>query len=130
MTEQGLVWRRLWIMGGVLLVLTVLTLSLMPLKDKPDPLIPFGDKVNHMLAFAALMAWFSALVPVKKYPLLFVSLIAYGALIEVLQHFSGYRYMELGDLLADSAGALVGWGLALVGLNKWCGWIEQRALKS
>ena len=126
MSEHELVWRRVWIVGGVALLFVVLLLSLLPLKNQPDPIIPFGDKFTHMLAFAALMLWFSALVPRSRYPLLFGFLLGFGGLIEVLQLMSGYRFMEFGDLLADAAGGLIGWGLALAGLNRWCSWIERR----
>jgi hypothetical protein len=36
-------------------------------------------------------------------------LLAYAALIEVLQSFTSYRFAERGDLLADVVGLLLGW---------------------
>ena len=45
-----------------------------------------------------------------------VALLLYGALIEVLQSLTSYRFAEWGDLLADAIGLLPGWATArLVG---------------
>jgi hypothetical protein len=42
--------------------------------------------------------------------LVLTGLLAYGALIEVLQSFTSYRFAERrGDLLADVVGLLLGW---------------------
>lgn len=78
------------------------------------------DKSNHVLAFAAL-----AFLAHKAWPgriwLLLPGLLAYGALIEILQSFTTDRYAEWSDLWADGLGLLVGEMFARL---TW--WLAQR----
>jgi glycopeptide antibiotics resistance protein len=39
-------------------------------------------------------------------------LVSLGVCIEILQGLGGYRYFEYADMLANSGGVLMGWGLA------------------
>ena len=43
-----------------------------------------------------------------------LGIIAFGAVIEILQMFSPGRYAEIGDALANAAGALIGGAIAIV----------------
>ncbi|HAC35008.1 MAG TPA: VanZ family protein, partial [Gammaproteobacteria bacterium] len=95
-------WRLGWLQLGLLL-----TLALWPEVQLPGP--QGTDKVSHLLSFAWLMCWFGQVVERQRLRLA-VALIAYGALIEFLQYFSGYRMGELADLYADISGILIGWG--------------------
>ena len=91
------------------LALAVTTaLTLLP----PPPLeigVTRGDKYSHLLAFASLyicghLAW------PHRMACLVTGLIAYGALIEVLQGtLITQRSAELGDWLADGLGVGLGW---------------------
>jgi VanZ family protein len=128
--DRPLEWRKLWVSIGYLLVLNVLIFALAPVQDAPTLWIPYGDKIAHGLAFMLLMIWFSGLVPRRRYPYLFIALLAYGAVIEGLQYFTGYRAMDPEDLAADAVGLVVGWGLALCGLGGWCHRLELRLRKS
>jgi hypothetical protein len=38
--------------------------------------------------------------------------VSLGVCIEILQGMGGYRYFEYADMLANSGGVLMGWGLA------------------
>ena len=58
------------------------------------------------------------------------TLLAYGVLIELLQQFTPYRSLALLDAAADLAGLLLGWGLALLGLNQWPRYLERLLGKS
>ena len=116
-----------WLAGGLLLVAFVLYKTLSPPGGGSGLM---NDKLAHFLAFAALMVWFSGLVPTRRYPYLFLALLAYGAVIEGLQYFTGYRAMDPEDLVADAIGLIVGWGLALLGLGDWCHRLELRFRKS
>ena len=83
----------------------------------PAPYLPpleifnWWDKAQHVIAFATL-----AVMAVLAYPealrrrIAFL-LIVQGVLIEVLQYFSGYRYGDWQDALADGVGVLLGLGL-------------------
>ncbi|MDP9911799.1 VanZ family protein [Variovorax boronicumulans] len=85
-------------------VCAILVLSLAP-SSTPMPSTGW-DKSNHALAFAVL-----AFLAHKAWPgrmWLLPSLLAYGALIEILQSFTPDRYAEWSDLWADGFGLLVG----------------------
>ena len=87
--------------------LAVLVLALIP---SPPPMITTGwDKSNHLLAFA-VMAWLGCRAFPQRVVATLLSLLAYGALIEVLRVFTPSHVASWLDLLADSLGILAGWG--------------------
>ena len=47
-----------------------------------------------------------------------VALIAMGVVIEFLQGWSGYRYFEYADMLANSTGVVLGYLLARTALGR------------
>ncbi len=98
---------RAWRLAFGFCLLAVLALSLLPL----GPEIPSTgwDKTNHLLAFSMLALLGCRAYRGRTLPVL-ASLLAYGALIEVLQSFTSYRFAEWGDLLADALGLVLGWG--------------------
>jgi VanZ family protein len=113
MTGPGKVARRLfwepsmtnrWFFLFWATLLAVLILSLLPaVTELPGT---GWDKTNHLFAFALLF-----ILGRKSYPWpdrLFLGLILFGGLIEVLQSFTTYRYAEWADLLADVLGLLLG----------------------
>ena len=80
----------------------------------PAPYIPpleifnWWDKAQHAIAFATL-----AVMAVLAYPEALKRRIAFllivqGVLIEVLQYFSGYRFGDWQDAVADGVGVLGG----------------------
>jgi VanZ family protein len=88
------------------------TLALSPAPYLP-PLEVFDwwDKAQHAIAFGTL-----AVLAVLAYPgaskvRIGLLLIAHGVLIEVLQYFTGYRFGDWQDALADGVGVLVGLAL-------------------
>lgn len=89
-------------------LLGILALSLIP----PSPSMPTTgwDKSNHLLGFAVAMLLGRWAYPGRTFALL-AGLMGYGALVEVLQSLTPDRMAEWGDLLADGAGLLCGWGL-------------------
>ena len=95
-----------WQVAFVLCVFCVLVLALVP---APPRLFTTGwDKSNHLLAFS-VMAWLGARAFPQRMVLVLLGLLAYGALIEILQSFTPTRSAEWLDLLADALGILVGW---------------------
>jgi len=84
----------------------ILWLALSPNPPNPGGLFDL-DKVNHVGAFfvLSLLADFSYL---KREALAnkSLTLLIFGMLIEALQYWVGYRYFEIGDLIADGAGIL------------------------
>src|SRR5665647_1028173 len=104
----------LWLWAFVICALVVLVLALLP---SPPPVLTNGwDKSNHLLAFA-VMAWLGCKAFPQRVANTLLSLLAYGALIEILQSFAPTRSAEWLDLFADGLGILLGWGV--VRLRGW-----------
>jgi VanZ family protein len=88
------------------------TLALSPAPYLPPlEIFDWWDKAQHAIAFGAL-----AVLAVLAYPgvskvRIGLLLIAHGVLIEVLQYFTGYRFGDWHDALADGVGVLVGLAL-------------------
>lgn len=99
----------------VMLVLAVGYLGLTP--NPPEGLDTGWDKLNHLLAFAALAfaAVMSFPVPGGTRLLMLFALLAFGGSIEVLQGFVPGRTSEWKDLFADFAG-IVGGAAAAAGV--------------
>ena len=100
--DRAALW--IWVFGIVALV--VLVLALMP--TVPHMPTTGWDKTNHLLAFAVL-AWLGCHAYPQHLALVLSGLLAYGALIEILQSFTSYRFADWHDLLADGVGLLLGW---------------------
>jgi VanZ family protein len=85
------------------------TLALSPAPYLPPlEIFDWWDKAQHAIAFGAL-----AVLAVLAYPgvskvRIGLLLIAHGVLIEVLQYFTGYRFGDWQDAVADGVGVLVG----------------------
>jgi len=115
--------RHRWLITGCLAA-GILVLSLLPNPPKLDIGVSYTDKIGHFAAYLVLafmlllsLAWKSGLGPASRAsrrkavaPAAAAAVgiaTGYGALIEVLQHFTG-RQTELLDVIADLAGALAG----------------------
>ena len=91
--------------------LNVLALSPAPYLP-PLEIFDWWDKAQHAIGFGTL-----AVLAVLAYPgvsklRIGLMLVALGVLIEVLQHFSGYRFGDWQDAVADGVGVVLGLGLA------------------
>ncbi|SPA40324.1 conserved hypothetical protein [Cupriavidus taiwanensis] len=106
-TLTPLRWRLLFWASAA----AVLALSLMP---PTQPLPTTGwDKANHALGFA-LLGLLGARAYAARGWLLWLGLVAYGGVIELLQGQTGYREADWLDLLADMVGVAA--AMALVWL--------------
>ncbi|MBA3024592.1 MAG: VanZ family protein [Gammaproteobacteria bacterium] len=103
---------KVWLGFGWLWILLVCYLSLMP--HPPQPVSFEGvDKLEHLLAYVGLMLWFCQVYVTRASRIgVLVGLVALGVGIEILQGMGGYRYSEYADMLANTGGVLMGWGLA------------------
>jgi VanZ family protein len=103
---------RVWLGFGWLWIVLVCYLSLMP--HPPEPVSFKGvDKLEHLLAYVGLMLWFCQVYVTRAARIrVLVGLVALGVSIEILQGLGGYRYFEYADMLANTGGVLIGWGLA------------------
>jgi VanZ family protein len=102
--------RRAWLLAvGWVLVVAVVALSLAPL-PRIEPLdFRLSDKLQHLLAYAALMAWFGGLIARATHLRAAVALLALGIAVELAQQWTGYRRADGWDVVADAAGILLGW---------------------
>ena len=105
---------KLWLAMGWLLILLVCYFSLTPTPPKIDIQFEHLDKLEHILSYLVLMAWFAQLYHTKQsriyYALFFIVL---GITIEVLQGLGGIRYFEYSDMLANTSGVVMGLLLTL-----------------
>jgi VanZ family protein len=68
--------------------------------------IDYSDKFYHFIAYGLLIFWFCQVFEKKSYPFLTTIFILQGVVIEVLQNFTNYRTLELGDILANTSGVI------------------------
>jgi VanZ family protein len=109
--EAALRVRRFWLLLGWMLVLMVIYLSLTPYPVQLP--VEQGDKVGHVLAYAALMSWFANLYEVPARRMQFaIGFIALGISLEFVQRWTGYRTFEVADMAASATGVAVGWVIA------------------
>jgi len=101
-------WRlaRLWYGCGIALLFIVAVISLVPISVSVES---GGDKLAHVLIYLVLSGWFSLIV--ARPGLLwrvFMGLIVYGFLMELLQGQTDYRSYEVADAVANSVGVALG----------------------
>jgi VanZ family protein len=106
-----LVHRTAWLAASALVVVAVIVASLVPGSQGPDT----GqlDKLAHLLAYAALAAWFGGLLARGQYWLVALGLAVLGIGLEVLQDLvATNRTGDPRDVLANVAGIGAGLGLS------------------
>lgn len=101
----------LWRTAGRFLIAAALLIALLP-APKVIGSVAFGDKIGHLVAFAALMLWYAQLYAGRDRWRCALALVGFGALIELLQALVPYRSADGWDLLADAVGVGVGLLLA------------------
>lgn len=106
----------------LLIAIAIAVVTLLP----PDSMVvdaPGSDKVHHLFAFAILVFPMAARNPRSAYWAI-PAAVLYGSLIEVIQPYFG-RNFDVGDILADGAGALagslMGWGAHVLFLSRQTG---------
>ena len=104
-------YEPIWLSLGILMIAVVWVLSLIP----HPPQIGFEneDKFAHIIAYGALMLWWSQIViGLRERVILAACLIAMGILIEFVQGWTGWRTFDTHDMIANAAGVGLGWCLA------------------
>ncbi len=97
-----------WLWAFIACALAVLVLALVP---SPPPMITTGwDKSNHLLPFGVITCLGCKAFP-QRLTIVLPGLLAYGALIEIMQSLTPKRSAEWLDLFADCLGILLGWML-------------------
>ena len=119
---------RWWFLFGIGLVLLVVYLSLANI-SLPEAASGFGDKVNHLIAYAALMGWFGQLFTSWRDRIfLACGLMLLGVAMEYGQAMTAYRYFDWLDAVANSLGVLLGVISLMLGADKILLWFEKRVL--
>ena len=103
--RQG-AWRWCW----ALLCAVVAVAALTPADNAPT-MTP-SDKIDHLLAFAALAGAGALSLPdrLRSLVIVGVTMLALGAAIEWGQTFVPGRFGDIDDVAADAAGVLLGLG--------------------
>ena len=110
MPETNPVYRyhKLWLAMGYLLVAVVIYLSVTSTPPLPDIEVPYFDKIGHLLAYFAMMAWFAQLYHVKKQRIIYaLSFIFLGVVMEFVQSFDTARMAEFADMVANTLGVFI-----------------------
>ncbi|MGV7222362.1 MAG: VanZ family protein [Nitrospinales bacterium] len=100
----------LWHIAGWGLVALIIYLSIMPVPA--DLGVEGGDKLAHFAAYFVLMWWFAQVLAKSRYLSLAFACIVLGGGLELMQCFIEGRFCEFADVLANSAGVLVAWGIS------------------
>ncbi|MFT6068453.1 MAG: VanZ family protein [Bacteriovoracaceae bacterium] len=102
----------MWWFFGYLGLAIILTGSLIPGDEGPPP-IPHFDKVIHFTGYLIATFYFQQLTKNKKQYLIFILILAFSGIIELLQGLFPYRQSSLLDLLANALGGAMGTYLSL-----------------
>jgi len=115
--------RRIWLLLGWGMVVSVVVLSLIPVDVD---LGEHRDKVAHFLAYCSLSFWFAMLFGGRARQLrIAIAFAAMGVALEFLQGMTDYRTFDPIDMIANALGATVGWGLAQTPLRNVLEWVER-----
>lgn len=125
-------YARHWQLASIILLLLVLIAALMPAAvwfwSDQLPVVEWlkhVDKWAHGLTFVVLAVWFCGLYERGSYWRVAIGLLAFGALIEVLQGMLSYRLAEWHDLGADAIGIIAGVIISIAWLGGWSLRFEQ-----
>jgi VanZ family protein len=106
------------------MIAAVVVLSLIPVE------VDLGedrDKLAHFLGYGSLALWFGMIFSSRIAQLgVALAFCAMGVGLEFLQGLTGYRTMDVADMIANALGAALGWGLAQTPLKHALTWIERR----
>ena len=93
----------------ILLVISISIVTILSIKEvNIEPSVKFLDKALHFLCFSYLtfITWLSRIL--NKDLHVYVIVLAYGILIEIVQRFLPYRSFEYLDIFADFIGIIAG----------------------
>ena len=100
----------------------VAVFSLMPVSG-----MGVSDKLLHFITYFTLSAVFTTLVRFNASLLrVAIGLVIFGVLLEFLQGQTGYRMMEVMDMLANSLGVVCGLLVRVTPLPAWSRMLEHK----
>lgn len=101
-------YQRTWRAIGILILALIVIGSLTPVPSTNIKIQAY-DKVAHVLMYLLLMAWFSQVYTNNNRILVAGLCFAVGLGLELLQGMVPYRTFDLHDVIANTAGIIVGW---------------------
>ncbi len=107
------------------MVAGVVIASLVPARTVEFLVGDLNDKLEHSVAYAALMVWFGGMFRKSLQVWIGMVLVVLGGVIELLQGLTPTRTPDVLDLAADSIGVLIALALSLTLLHGWCQRIER-----
>jgi len=111
-STNHLLFKRVWLALGVLMLCLVLILSVNSLPSVFETIM-MRDKVAHAFAYASLMAWFAQIFRHDLTRLLLVvGLSLFGFGMEVVQGMVPTRQFDYRDMIANISGIICSWALA------------------
>ena len=93
----------------LILVISIVLITILSIQEiEIQSSINFSDKLLHFFCFLYLIiiSWLSRIINNELW--LYVIVLAYGILIEIIQIYIPYRSFEFLDIFADFLGVLVG----------------------
>lgn len=115
---------RWWLLGAMLIVVTILVGSLFPLPNIDG--INDNDKLNHAAAYAGLMFWVVGMLRRAWYLPAWAAVVVLGGSVELFQALLGLgRHADFRDFIANLLGASLMLMLAWAGMGGWARRAEQ-----
>jgi len=125
--DPDLKYRFIWLALGYAIVTLVVYLSLTSRPIKIDLSLPYQDKFLHAFAYFCLMSWFVQIYHNKfQRNMIAVVFIFMGITLEYLQSFDPARMYEVADMVANSVGVALGFGLSLTPVKNCLVVIEKK----
>lgn len=123
--NDRLIYRKAWLVVGYFLVVFVIYSSLTSHTVKVD--IADADKYAHTFAYFVLMGWFAQLYHSRQSVIVCVAcFIAMGVGLEFMQGMTAYRSFDYFDMLANTLGVLIAWGLTLTRFPQLLSYLELK----
>ena len=126
---NSLKFKNIFMILGCFWVIVTIYVCLMPNPPSTSG-IEFGDKLMHMSGYICLFIWFSQIYSRQNHWRPAVSLILLGIMIEIVQGTTEYRSFEVADMVANTAGVLLGWLLARTRISQVFVRFESMTLKT
>ncbi|HEX9390204.1 MAG TPA: VanZ family protein [Usitatibacteraceae bacterium] len=110
MSAQNSTLRRLWLIGGIAILLLLWVLSLIP--QPPTFGVKNEDKLFHAVAYGGTMWWWGQYWPAlrRRFQLAIVFTLM-GIAVEFIQGWTGWRTFDTHDMVANGIGVLLGWAM-------------------
>lgn len=121
---------RLWWFWFALACALVIFLCVMSLINLSQVQFKVSDKTLHFVAYCVLtLSWMQVLRGSKTCVAIVLAAIALGVGLEIAQSFHPMRHMDYRDAIANSIGAVLGYGLGWLGFSRVLVWLEPYLLR-